>query len=195
MDAGISITSTRIATFIGSKYYFFTADHGLSVGDHGFMGKQNMYESSMRVPLIISGPNLPKGKTVAPFVYLQDVMPTTLELAGLEKPEQVDFNSLLPLATGKVDKSSSPTVYGAYFGKQRMYRTEKYNMIIYPTIKKVRLYDMQKDPFEKNDLAENKAAYKAVFKQLFEEYRVLQKEMNDPVDLTDTFQKFLNESD
>ena len=119
-------------------------------------------------------------------------MPTTLELAGIKKPEQVDFNSLLSLASGKVNKSNYPTVYGAYFGKQRMYRTEKYKLIIYPTINKVRLYDMINDPFEMKDLAENKAEYKVVLTQLYKEYSLLQKEMNDPLNLETAFQKFMN---
>ena len=194
MDAQVGriLDALKASGKADNTYIVFTADHGLSVGDHGFMGKQNMYESSMRVPLIICGPNLPKGKRVEPFVYLQDVMPTTLELAGIEKPEQVDFNSLLPLATGKLDESNYPAVYGAYFGKQRMYRTEEYKMIIYPRANVVRLYDMKNDPFEMKDLAENKEEYRAVLNRLFKEYRELQKEMNDPLDIETAFNNFLN---
>lgn len=175
-----------------NTYIFFTADHGLAVGDHGFMGKQNMYESSMRVPLIMSGPELPKGKTVDAFVYLQDVMPTTLELAGLKKPDQVDYHSLMPLATGNVINSHYPVIYGAYFGTQRMYRTEEYKMIVYPTANMVRLYDMKKDPLEKNDLAVHKEDYSAILNTLMEEYNILQKQMNDPVDIASAFQNFMN---
>ena len=174
-------------------YIIFTADHGLAVGDHGFMGKQNMYESSMRVPMIIVGPNLEKGKKVDAFVYLQDIMPTTLELAGIKKQKQIDFNSLLPLATGKVDKSSYPVVYGAYFGTQRMYRTEDYKMIVYPKANKVRLYDMKNDPLEMHDLAEKKVENKKLLKKLFKEYRVLQKQMNDPEDIKKAFKNFMND--
>ncbi|MGJ8758948.1 MAG: sulfatase-like hydrolase/transferase [Polaribacter sp.] len=174
-------------------YIIFTADHGLAVGDHGFMGKQNMYESSMRVPMIIAGPNLEKGKKVEAFVYLQDIMPTTLELAGVKKSKEIDFNSLLPLATGKINKSAYPVVYGAYFGTQRMYRTEDYKMIVYPKANKVRLFDMKKDPLEKYDLAEKKEEYKKVLKKLFKEYRRLQKQMNDPIDINKAFQNFMND--
>lgn len=176
-----------------NTYIFFTSDHGLAVGDHGFMGKQNMYESSMRVPLIVVGPKLLKGKKIDAFVYLQDVMPTTLELAGIKETKHIDFNSLLPLATGKVNKSSYPTIYGAYFGKQRMYRTDNYKMIIYPTANKVRLYDMKNDPLEKYDLAEKKEKHKKVLKRLFKEYCVLQKQMNDPIDLKKAFENFMND--
>jgi len=172
-------------------YIFFTSDHGLAIGDHGFVGKQNMYESSMRVPLLVTGPNIPKGKKVDEFVYLQDIMATSLEIAEVKKPEQVDFHSLLPLALGKTKKSAYPTVYGAYFGTQRMYRTKEYKLIIYPTANMVRLYDMKKDPKELKDLAVDKKKYSTLMKKLFAEYQVLQKEMNDPVDITNAFESFM----
>lgn len=194
MDAQVGkiLTALEASGKADNTYIFFTADHGLAIGDHGFMGKQNMYESSMRVPMIVSGPDISKGKVIDEFVYLQDVMPTTLELAGVEKPSVIDFNSLLPLAKGEVKKSNYPTVYGAYFGSQRMYRTDKYKMIVYPTINVVRLYNMKKDPLEINDLAKNKKKYKRVLKKLFKEYKVVQKQMNDPIDLTAVFEKFMN---
>ncbi len=45
-----------------NTYIFFTSDHGLACGEHGLMGKQNMFDHSMRVPLMVVGPNIPKGK-------------------------------------------------------------------------------------------------------------------------------------
>lgn len=176
----------------GNTYIFFTADHGLAIGDHGFMGKQNMYESSMRVPMIVCGPNVPKGKVVDEFVYLQDIMPTTLELAGVEKPSVIDFNSLLPLVTGTVEKSDYPVVYGAYFGSQRMYRTENYKLIIYPTANVVRVYDMKKDPMEMHDLAGDKEKHRRILRKLFKEYKEVQKQMKDPIDLSPVFDNFMS---
>jgi choline-sulfatase len=175
-----------------NTYIIFTADHGLAVGDHGFMGKQNMYESSMRVPMIMCGPNIPKGEIIDKFVYLQDVMPTTLELAGIEKPSHIDFNSLMPLAMKNRQESNYPVVYGAYFGTQRMYRTKEYKMIIYPTANMVRLYDMKNDPMEMNDLAVDKERHKKKLKSLFSEYKKLQKQMNDPIDISVAFENFMN---
>lgn len=175
-----------------NTYIFFTADHGLAIGDHGFMGKQNMYESSMRVPMIVCGPNVPKGKVIDEFVYLQDIMPTTLELAGIEKPTNIDFNSLLPLVLDKVKTSNYPIVYGAYFGSQRMYRTKDYKMIIYPTANVVRLYDMKKDPMEMNDLAEDKEKHQEILETLFKEYKIVQDNMKDPIDISIVFNKFIN---
>ncbi|MGD9418691.1 MAG: alpha-L-fucosidase [Verrucomicrobiota bacterium JB025] len=175
-----------------NTYVFFTADHGLAVGDHGFIGKQNMYDSSMRVPMLVAGPGIQGGKSIDAPVYLQDVMATTLDLAGVQKPAQVEFNSLLPLATGKTDKSAYPEIYGAYFGTQRMLRTDRYKMIIYPTINMVRLYDMIADPLETNDLAEAASRPDKLLNQLFARFQQLQKEMDDPVDVSAAFRTFMN---
>jgi choline-sulfatase len=174
-----------------NTYIFFTADHGLAVGDHGFMGKQNMYDSSMRVPLLMVGPGLDAGKTVDAPVYLQDVMATSLDIAGAEKPAQVEFHSLLPLATGQTDQSAYLAIYGAYFGTQRMIRTERYKMIIYPLVNVVRLYDMVNDPLETNDLAQGHNRPEDLLNTLFAQFQELQKEMNDPVDVSEAFQAFM----
>ena len=175
-----------------NTYIFFTADHGLAVGDHGFIGKQNMYDASMRVPMLMIGPGIEKGKVVDANVYLQDIMATTLDIAGAEKPKQVEFNSLMPLATGKTNKSVYDAIYGAYYGSQRMIRTDQYKMIIYPSANKVRLYDMVKDPLEMNDLAEGEKRPDELMKKLFKEYQVLQNQMNDPIDVTEAFNNFMN---
>ena len=74
-----------------NTYIFYSADHGLAVGHHGLIGKQNMYEHSMKPPLIVIGPDLPKNKKNAGLVYLQDIMASTLELAGVSPPDYVEF--------------------------------------------------------------------------------------------------------
>jgi choline-sulfatase len=80
-----------------NTYIFYTADHGLSVGHHGLMGKQNMYDHSVRVPFVVNGPGITANHRITVPIYLQDLMPTTLQLAGVEKPEHVDFTSIMPL--------------------------------------------------------------------------------------------------
>ena len=64
----------------------YTADHGLSVGQHGLLGKQNLYDHSVRVPLIVRGPGVPSGKRVDALTHTYDVYPTLCDLAGLEVP-------------------------------------------------------------------------------------------------------------
>jgi arylsulfatase A-like enzyme len=63
-----------------NTYIFFTADHGLAIGNHGLMGKQNMYDHSIRVPLFVIGPDVPKNKKIDVDVYLQYIMASALNL-------------------------------------------------------------------------------------------------------------------
>lgn len=156
----------------------FTADHGLAVGAHGFMGKQNMYDHSMRVPLVLAGPGVPKGSQRSQLVYLQDVMPTTLELAGVQIPEHVYYHSLLPQIKNRNTEGNYQGIYGGYMDLQRMLRTDEYKLIIYPTIKKVRLFDLKKDPYEIQDLAED-PEYQEVLKDLKNRLIMQQKYLGD----------------
>ncbi len=172
-------------------YIIFTADHGLAIGDHGLLGKQNMYDASMRMPLFIAGPGIPEGQKVDNMVYMQDVMVTALDLAGSDAGVQFsDFQSLLPLATGETTESR-PAVYGSYLGLQRMVRTDKYKMIIYPNANVVRLYDMENDPYEQKDLAGDEANI-ALMKELLVEFKRLQKEVGgDPLDVDPYFAAYM----
>ena len=176
-----------------NTYVFFTADHGLAVGDHGFLGKQNMYDSSMRVPFLVAGPGIPKRSTVATPIYLQDVMATSLAIADVKKPAQVDFNNILPLAQGKTTQGEYDAIYGGYSIMQRMYRNDKYKLIIYPRANMVRLYDMVNDPLETTDLAENETRPVALLTSLLKEFQQQQKLMLDPLDVTMAFNNFLND--
>ncbi len=169
-----------------NTYIFFTADHGLAVGNHGLMGKQNMYDHSMRVPLFVIGPDVPKNKKIDVDVYLQDIMASTLDLAGMEKPEYVEFNSLLPFVRGEKSESFYPAIYGCYMELQRMIRADGFKLIVYPRIKTMRLYDLSNDPFELNDLADNKD-FNEVKMKLYNQLVQLQKEMDDPLDLQAVF--------
>jgi arylsulfatase A-like enzyme len=170
-----------------NTYIFFTSDHGLAVGEHGLMGKQNMYDHSMRVPLFVVGPNVPQNEKIDFDVYLQDIMASTLEIAGIEKPEYVDFNSLMPFIRKEKDVSFYPAIYGAYReDMQRMIRADGFKLIVYPRIETIRLFDLNKDPLEMNDLAQY-PDYKEIKDTLFKKLLQLQKEMDDPLDLSVVF--------
>lgn len=121
-------------------YVFFTADHGLAVGHHGLPGKQNLYDHSVRVPFLISGPKIEAGRQCDTRIYLQDVMPTTLQLAGVSRPAHVQFRSLMPLIQGD-EREPYPAIYGAYLDAQRMITEGDYKLILYPAIAKARLYN------------------------------------------------------
>lgn len=130
----------------------FTSDNGLGVGEHGLMGKQNMFDHSVRVPLILSGPGIPQGRLIDTPVYLQDVMPTTLELAGTRVPSFVQFRSLMPLVRGSA-ADSYPAIYGGYRHLQRMVIQGDFKLILYPAIGKTLLFNHKTDPLEERDLA------------------------------------------
>ncbi len=165
-----------------NTYIFFSADHGLAVGNHGLLGKQNMYDHSIRPPMIVIGPDIPKNKKVDADVYLQDIMATTLELAGIEKPEYVEFSSFLSLAKGTQTKSNYDAIYGCYTNKQRMIRKDGFKLIAYPEANKILLFDMENDPLEIIDLADNQE-FSSRKKQLFNDLLKLQIEMEDELDL------------
>jgi len=139
-----------------NTYIFFTADHGLAVGHHGLIGKQNMYDHSVRVPLMITGPGIAKNKRIASPVYLQDIMATSLELAGIDKPSQVQFKSLMPLIKGRAKKNYD-AIYGGYIDLQRMISAGGYKTIYYPKIDKTLLYNLKTDPLEMENIADDPA--------------------------------------
>ncbi|MDB4749720.1 sulfatase-like hydrolase/transferase [Rubripirellula sp.] len=163
-----------------NTWIFFTADHGLAVGQHGLLGKQNMYDHSVRVPFIVVGPGVAKAKKIDEPIYLQDVMPTTLELAGVTQPEHVEFHSLLPMLDGA--PSPYQSIYGCYLSKQRSIRTDEYKLIAYPEAKVLRLYDIRSDPTEKHDLAQE-SRMQPVVADLFNRLIALQGKMNDDLSL------------
>ncbi|MDC0584287.1 sulfatase-like hydrolase/transferase [Bacteroidales bacterium] len=170
-----------------NTYIFYSADHGLAVGDHGLFGKQNMYEHSVKPPLFVIGPDVPKNKKVDVDVYLQDIMASSLDLAGVVKPEYVEFSSLMPIVKGQQTASSYDAIYGCYkTDLQRMVKKDGFKLILYPHGKTIRLYDLNNDPQELNDLANHKA-YKTKVSELYQALLSLQVEMDDPFDLKTVF--------
>ena len=161
-----------------NTYIVFTADHGLAVGHHGLCGKQNMYDHSMRVPFLIVGPDVKAGTKVETPIYLQDVMPTSLEWAGTKDLNGVEFKSLQPLLEGKTNKHYDE-IYGAYMNRQRMISKDGWKLMHYPTANVERLYNLKEDPQEMNDLAKD-PKHAAKLKELRAELSALCKKMNDP---------------
>tara|TARA_R110001592_G_scaffold38414_5_gene126682 strand:+ start:3762 stop:5279 length:1518 start_codon:yes stop_codon:yes gene_type:complete len=160
-----------------NTYVIFTSDHGLAVGQHGLMGKQNQYEHSIRMPLIIKGPGLKPGTKVENKVYMQSMFATTCELASLETPKTVDFKSIKGLLTG--DKNGGEEyIFGAYKKFQRMIRSDKFKLIVYPHINIIQLFDIENDPHEKKDLSTVKK-FKKIKKKLLKELIQKQKEYRD----------------
>jgi len=170
-----------------NTYIIFTSDHGLACGNHGFMGKQNMYDHSMKVPFIVVGPEVPQNSRNPELIYLQDAVPTTLHLAGIKKPGYVEFNNLWPLITEAEAKSPYNTIYGAYqTDEQRMIREGDYKLIVYPKAGRVRLFNVRKDPEETIDLCGNPSHWKKIH-DLFSKLQEVQVTMDDQLDLSTFF--------
>ncbi|MBM4102599.1 MAG: DUF4976 domain-containing protein [Planctomycetes bacterium] len=157
----------------------FASDNGLAIGQHGLLGKQSMYEHSIRVPLILSGPGIPKGRRIDAMVYLPSLFATTCELAGVDIPSSVEFPSFVPLMTGQ-KKKLHETIYAALEDKQRMIRTETWKLIRYPQARKVQLFDMRNDPWEIRNLAED-PKYSDILIEMNDAMKKAMKEMNDPM--------------
>ncbi len=133
----------------------FGGDNGLAVGQHGLMGKQNMYEHSVRVPLVLNGPGIPKGKTCDALCYLHDIYPTVCELSRLAVPGTVESRSLVPLLTGEKG-TARESLYCAYKDIQRMVCDDRWKLILYNVEgeRTMQLFDLKKDPWEMKNLAE-----------------------------------------
>jgi len=138
----------------GNTYVIFTADHGLAVGQHGLMGKQNLYDHSTRVPLIVAGPGIPAGKRVDEMVYQHSVFPTTCELSGVASPPSLEFPSLMDLLHGKSGEKYD-AMFCFYRDFQRSIRTKEHKLIVYPQVNQTQLFDLQKDPWETHNLADD----------------------------------------
>lgn len=131
----------------------FAADSGVARGSHGLIGKQNCYEHSMRVPLIVAGPNIPENKRTEAMCYLFDVLPTLGARCGITPPPKSqgkDFNAVL----ADPSKPFRNEILLGYKNVQRAWMDSRWKLIRYPHINKTQLFDLKNDPYEIKDLAE-----------------------------------------
>jgi len=135
----------------------YTADHGLAVGQHGLLGKQNLYEHSVRVPAILRGPGIPAGRRVRALAHTPDLFPTLCDLAGIPVPPSVESTSLVSLLQGSQGRVREH-VCCAYKDVQRMVADERWKLIRYycsPARQtgedRIQLFDLEADPWELTD--------------------------------------------
>ncbi len=153
LDAQIGriLDALAASPFADNTYIVFAADHGIALGSHGLLGKQNAYEHSMRAPLIIAGPGIPHGETRA-LTYLLDIVPTLCEALGVDAPGRVDGYSLAPLWRGE-RTAVRDAVLLAYEDSQRALVESRWKLIRYPFIDYTQLFDLDADPHEIHNLA------------------------------------------
>ena len=146
----------------------FTSDHGDMLGDHGFIRKRNPYEGSAHVPFVI---NLPKplakqlgvkpGTVCSEAIEIMDIMPTILDLCGIDIPDTVDGLSIVPAMQGK--GLAREYVHGeccsiGTLGSGMQYLTDgKMKYIYFPGLGKEQLFDLESDRYEQHDLSQEAA--------------------------------------
>ncbi|RMG61415.1 MAG: hypothetical protein D6722_19715 [Bacteroidetes bacterium] len=132
----------------------FAGDNGLAVGQHGLMGKQNVYQHSVQVPLIMAGPGLPRGEQRDALCYLIDIFPTLCDLTGARMPEGVDGHSLRPV----IDKETPirEQLVFQYKTFQSAIRDTAFKFIRYEVdgVETRQLFDLSRDPWEQENLLE-----------------------------------------
>lgn len=154
-------------------------DNGLAIGQHGLMGKQNVYEHSVKVPLLISGPGVPAGRTDDSPVYLLDIFPTLCDLCGIPVPASVDGKSFSCLIRGD-GTAPRDSLYLAFQARIRGVIAGGYKLIEYRTenLKLTQVFDLARDPWEMNNLFDT-PGYDAVTAKLREELFRLRDEWDD----------------
>jgi len=131
-----------------------SGDNGLALGRHGLLGKQNLYEHSVRVPLVFCGQGIGRGEKRNALCYLHDVYPTLCDLAGIVIPKTVKTVSLAPIIRAETQKVRA-MIFTAYKDYQRAVRDERYKLIEYTANGKrtTQLFDLDKDTWELKNLA------------------------------------------
>ncbi|QDU21067.1 sulfatase-like hydrolase/transferase [Urbifossiella limnaea] len=157
----------------------FASDHGLALGSHGLLGKQNLYEHSTKAPLLMTGPGIPAGSRSAAFVYLFDLFPTACEWFGVAPPAGVDGRSLTGVIAGR-QVGVREVVFGAYRDVQRSVRTERWKLIRYPKIGRTQLFDLHADPDELRDLSTD-PAHAAALREMTDRLSAEQRAWADPL--------------
>ncbi len=135
----------------------FAADHGLALGSHGLLGKQSLYEHSMRAPVLLAGPGVPAGRRVDALCYLSDLAPTLCAAAGARAPVGADGQDLWPVLRDPGAFPPRQALFTAYANTQRAVTDGRWKLIRLPHIDRTLLFDLRADPHERHDLAEDPA--------------------------------------
>ena len=148
---------------LDSTVILFMSDNGFAFGEHGLIDKRTAYEESMRIPLIVSCPELFEGGRVVPALAANlDIAPTVLELAGLKAPAQLRGRSLVPLARGKAVPVARRRCLYEYYWSATYPQTPTLHALRSDTHKYIRahglwdldeLFDLSADPLEMTNLA------------------------------------------
>lgn len=190
MDARIGdiINALKEKGLYENTLIVFTSDHGINFGENGVAGKVCLYEPSVTAPLIIKATNIKADTKISNRVYLQDIVPTLFDMLGLKTDNSTDFESLFPLITKKGKARAS--IYLAMLDDQRGIISDDKKLIIYPKTGVLELYDLEKDPWETNNLIAKRKS-KSTIKKLLKDLKNWQDKTGDETDLSSIYKQYM----
>jgi choline-sulfatase len=151
---GLVLSEARALGLMENTRIVYTSDHGEALGAHGLFGKANLLEPSAGVPMLISGPGVPRGQVTPRPVSHVDLYPTILQGFGL-KPS--GHETTLPGQSLLDDTEPSAAVFAEYHaaGSRRGgFMLREANMkLIHHVDAPPQLFDLSIDPDETCDLA------------------------------------------
>jgi arylsulfatase A-like enzyme len=163
MDACIADIFSAIErlSLVDETIVIVTADHGETLDEHDcWFDHHGTYDNTLHVPLVIRYPSkMPAGERVKGYSYQFDLVPTILELAGIDTQHKFDGQSLLPLVDGQVE-THNPEFYftECTWMRKHGWRMPEWKLIValepdFHFKPRVELYDLKADPKELNNLA------------------------------------------
>jgi len=137
----------------------YTSDHGEMLGDHYLFRKTVPYEGSARIPLFIRLPErfrAPKRNVSDVPASLEDIMPTILDIAGVDIPDTVQGKSLLPILTGEKTGLGRETIHIECENRYHALTDGHEKYILFTDKNTEQLFDLDNDPRELTDLAKDR---------------------------------------
>jgi arylsulfatase A-like enzyme len=152
VQVGRVLDAVEASPFAANTIIVYAADSGVARGSHGLIGKQNLYEHSMRVPLIVAGPGIAADKRSDAMCYLFDVLPTLGKLCGVATPPGSNGREFAAVLKDP-SKPARPFLMFGYKTIQKALNDGRWKLIRYPHVDRTQLFDLQSDPYETKDLA------------------------------------------
>ena len=157
-----------------STRIMYSSDHGDNAGDHGIFFKSNMYEGSVRIPMILAGPDIPVNERCDALTSNLDIYHTMLDFYDVERTEEekaLPGDSLVEIMNGEVDTDRvifSEYHCAGYESSIFMIRKGDYKLVKYMSHEQVSLFNLTEDPDENNDLGQD-PKYADVVEELMDE--------------------------
>ena len=152
VQVGRVLDAVDASPYAANTIIVYAADSGVARGSHGLIGKQNLYEHSMRVPLIVAGPGIAADKRSEAMCYLFDVLPTLGKLCGVATPPGSNGREFAAVLKDPAQPARPFLMFG-YKSIQKALNDGRWKLIRYPHVDRTQLFDLQSDPYETKDLS------------------------------------------